>query len=55
MISLSIFGLNAEIKNSWNKLSPPKCKIVINRYPIGMQTKIGRKDIEVWFNFNLFN
>ena len=29
MISLSILGLNAEIQNSWNKLSPPKCKLVI--------------------------
>ena len=30
IISLSILGLNAEIKNSWNKLSPPKCKLVIS-------------------------
>ena len=30
MISLSILGLNAEIKNSWNKFSPPKCNLVIN-------------------------
>ena len=29
MISLSILGVNAEIKNSWNKLSPPKCKLAI--------------------------
>ena len=47
MISLSILGLNAEIKNSWNKSSPPKCKLIISWYPKGMQTKIGRKAIEV--------
>ena len=47
IISLSILGLNAEIKNSWNNLNPPKCKLVINWYPRGMQTKIGRKDNEV--------
>ena len=47
IISLSILGLNAEIKNSWNNLNPPKCKLVINWYPIGMQTKIGKKDNDV--------
>ena len=30
IISLSILGLNAEIKNSWNNLNPPKCKLFIN-------------------------
>ena len=47
IISLSILGLNAEIKNSWNNLIPPKCKLFINWYPKGMQTKIGRKDNEI--------
>ena len=47
IISLSILGLNAEIKNSWNNLNPPKWILVINWYPRGMQTKIGRKDNEV--------
>ena len=47
MVSLSILGLNAEIKNSWNKLTPPKCKLIISWYPRGIKTKIGRKDIDV--------
>ena len=47
IISLSIFGLNAEIKNSWNNLNPPKWIFVINWYPRGIQTKIGRKDNEI--------
>ena len=47
IISLSILGLNAEVKNSWNKLNPSKWILVINWYPRGMQTKIGRKDNEV--------
>ena len=47
IISLSILGLIAEIKNSWNNPNPPKWILVINWYPRGMHTKIGRKDNEV--------
>ena len=55
IIVLSILGLNAENMNSRNKLNPPNWKLVISWYARGIQTSIGKNDIEMLFNFNLCN